>query len=169
MPKKAGIKGKDNKNSKHGQAAMEYLMTYGWAILVVLAIVAILAFVVRPRPFETCQTDFPFECVPGSYVMYKDNSSLIISLKNTGREKVNIISTACAYENNTYVGLMDRNLPLSVGEIQNVPFNCTAKADSAAKIGEDVFQGEVFINYNPRSSDTSVTKTTTIRIAAKYS
>jgi len=169
MPKKAGIKSKDNKNSKHGQAAMEYLMTYGWAILVVLAIVAILAFVVRPTTPESCQVAPPFECMPGAYVIYKDNSTLVVSLKNTGREMLKILSTACAYENNSYVGLMDINKGLSVGEIYNLQFNCTAKADPAARIGEDIYQGDIFIKYNPRLTDPSMVKTTTIRIVTKYS
>lgn len=33
-----------NERTKRGQAAMEYLMTYGWAILVIFIVLAILAF-----------------------------------------------------------------------------------------------------------------------------
>ncbi|NYZ77328.1 hypothetical protein H0O02_03360 [Candidatus Micrarchaeota archaeon] len=33
-----------NASSRKGQAAMEYLMTYGWAILVIVIVLAILAF-----------------------------------------------------------------------------------------------------------------------------
>ena len=38
------IKNKDFGRTKRGRAAMEYLMTYGWAILVIVIVITILAF-----------------------------------------------------------------------------------------------------------------------------
>jgi hypothetical protein len=50
-----------------GQAAMEFLMTYGWAILVVLAAIAALAYfgVLSPSKFlpEKCLMETGFTCV----------------------------------------------------------------------------------------------------------
>lgn len=52
---------------KKAQAAMEFLMTYGWAILVVLAAIAALAYfgVLSPDKFlpEKCQFPSGFGCV----------------------------------------------------------------------------------------------------------
>lgn len=52
---------------KKGQAAMEFLMTYGWAILVVLAAVAALAYfgVLNPDRFMPEKCTFPsgFACL----------------------------------------------------------------------------------------------------------
>ena len=51
---------------KRGQAAMEFLMTYGWALLVVLIAIAALAFfgVLNPQRFlpETCTLAPGFGC-----------------------------------------------------------------------------------------------------------
>jgi len=43
------------KNSKSAQAAMEFLMTYGWALLVVLIVIAALAFFGLLNPDNSCQ------------------------------------------------------------------------------------------------------------------
>ena len=52
--------------NKRGQAAMEFLMTYGWALLVVLIAIAALAFfgVLNPQRFlpETCTLAPGFGC-----------------------------------------------------------------------------------------------------------
>jgi len=51
---------------RKGQAAMEFLMTYGWAILVVLAAIGALAYfgVLSPDRFlpEKCTANPPFAC-----------------------------------------------------------------------------------------------------------
>ncbi len=49
---------------KKGQAAMEYLMTYGWAILVVLISLGALFYlgVFNPTVPSTCQIAAPFSC-----------------------------------------------------------------------------------------------------------
>jgi len=165
MQKRHKIK---QRNVKLGQAALEYLLTYGWAIVVVLAIIAILAFIVRPQPIETCQVQFPFECLPGSYAVYKSNDTLVITLKNSGYDRIKILNTSCGYNDSGYINSMSINQELSVGEVTDLHFNCAGQTESTAKIGQDVFQGDVYIIYNPRISDNPITKTTSIRIAAKY-
>ncbi|MCK5025927.1 MAG: hypothetical protein KAS15_05005, partial [Nanoarchaeota archaeon] len=51
---------------KKGQAAMEFLMTYGWAILVVLAAIGALAYfgVLSPESFlpEKCMLEPGVDC-----------------------------------------------------------------------------------------------------------
>lgn len=36
------------KNSKRGQSALEYLMTYGWALIVIVIVIAALVFLINP-------------------------------------------------------------------------------------------------------------------------
>src|SRR3989344_9561224 len=49
------------------QSAMEYLMTYGWAILVVLIALGALFYlgVFNPKTPNTCQLNTPFVCIGG--------------------------------------------------------------------------------------------------------
>ncbi|MCB9362508.1 hypothetical protein H6504_03655 [Candidatus Woesearchaeota archaeon] len=76
---------------KKGQAAMEFLMTYGWAILVVLAAIAALAYfgVLNPDRFlpEKCTLPSGIACldVEGS------TSSITMSIQNAqGIDMANI-------------------------------------------------------------------------------
>ena len=50
--------------SKKGQVAMEFLMTYGWAILIILIAVAALWLlgVFSPSTVNRCQVEAPFNC-----------------------------------------------------------------------------------------------------------
>ena len=49
---------------KRGQSAMEFLMTYGWAIVVVLVVLSALFFlgVFNPKTVSTCNIQAPFVC-----------------------------------------------------------------------------------------------------------
>ncbi len=81
---------------RKAQAAMEFLMTYGWAILVVLAAVAALAYfgVLSPARYlpETC--DFPggsgFTCVDGRATISDANNRFDFAVKNSQGFRVNI-------------------------------------------------------------------------------
>ncbi|MDP3026970.1 MAG: hypothetical protein Q8N63_04630 [Nanoarchaeota archaeon] len=57
---------------KRGQAAMEFLMTYGWAILAAIIAIAVLAYfgVFNPGRYtsEMCQVGAPFTCDDNSIV-----------------------------------------------------------------------------------------------------
>ena len=67
---------------KKSQTAMEFLMTYGWAILIVLIVLAVLfAFgVFNPSTPNTCQVDLPFVCKDA----VADENSIIIKIAKTG-------------------------------------------------------------------------------------
>ena len=68
---------------KKGQAAMEFLMTYGWAILVVIAAIAALAYfgVLDPARLlpERCQFPAGVDCVDKAAV---DATSITVALRN---------------------------------------------------------------------------------------
>jgi len=59
------------------QSAMEYLMTYGWAILVVLIALGALFYlgVFNPKTPNTCQLNTPFVCIGGD-VLGTNNAAL---------------------------------------------------------------------------------------------
>lgn len=64
-----------NTKTKKGQAAMEYLMTYGWAILVIVIVLAILAFYLPQlvRTPESCVFTQPgFSCQERKPVIVSD-------------------------------------------------------------------------------------------------
>jgi hypothetical protein len=72
-----------------GQAAMEYLMTYGWAILVVIAVVAALWGMGVFRPGAG-----PLKCNPCfSTFLYVDYSAGTLVIKN-GPQDINLTSVS---------------------------------------------------------------------------
>lgn len=69
------------KSVRKGQAAMEFMMTYGWAILVVLAAIGALSYfgVLNPSRFtpDTCLASSPFSC-PGKPIVTMSNVTFSI-------------------------------------------------------------------------------------------
>lgn len=69
--------------NKKGQAAMEFLMTYGWAILVVIAAIAALAYfgVLDPARLlpERCQFPAGMDCIDKAAIT---TGSVTVALRN---------------------------------------------------------------------------------------
>ncbi|MFH1134359.1 MAG: hypothetical protein V1735_07790 [Nanoarchaeota archaeon] len=78
---------------KRGQAAMEFIMTYGWAILVVLAAIGALAYfgVLNPRNFVPDKCMFPagLTCTEKP-VFFDDGDNIDIVLANGLPEDIQI-------------------------------------------------------------------------------
>lgn len=67
------LKNKDNRGRK-GQAAMEYLMTYGWALLVIVLVIAALIVINPFRAPKTCLFTQPGLYCEGEPQVYIDSS-----------------------------------------------------------------------------------------------
>jgi uncharacterized protein (UPF0333 family) len=78
---------------KKGQAAMEFLMTYGWAILVVLVVIGALAYfgVLNPQQFlpKKCQFAAGFVCVDHIITQDADEGNILV-LSNTIGDDIRI-------------------------------------------------------------------------------
>ena len=71
------------KSSRRGQAAMEFLMTYGWAILVVLVVIGALAYfgVLNPQQFlpTKCQLPVGLTCTDYALSTSKGKTQIVIT------------------------------------------------------------------------------------------
>ena len=141
-------------NQPKGQAAMEFLMTYGWAILVVLAAIAALAYfvVLSPSKFlpEKCLIETGFTCISSKV---EPTQSTIIFQNGLGRtvEITNIDIGGCYSPFTTNV--------ISGDQATFVVTSCT-NGDS-----KEVFKGEIIIKYTEK--DTSLTKTAYGQLSTK--
>lgn len=85
----------------HGQAAMEYLMTYGWAILVIVVVLAVLAFLLSgvSNVPQTCVFDkSEFNCQerpPALVVNAAGNVDLYFKLYNNDNKAIEITRVIC--------------------------------------------------------------------------
>jgi hypothetical protein len=139
---------------KKSQAAMEFLMTYGWAILVVLAAIAALAYfgVLSPEKFlpEKCVLSPGLACV--SHKVEPTQTTLVIS-NGLGRsitiDSISVGGCTGSFTNDMISG-------------NETTFLITGCSNGASK---DVFKGEVTLGYTEKA--TSLTKTVYGDIATK--
>ena len=131
---------------KKGQAAMEFLMTYGWAILVVIAAIAALAYfgVLDPARLlpERCQFPAGMDCIDKASIT---NSSVTVALRNNQGFPVtidNAVVTGCntpvvfVGSANTTSSSIPYSIAIPNNEVFRVKVTCTGLI-SGAKFDED--------------------------------
>lgn len=150
---------------KKGQAVMEYLITYGLALFVILIVLAILVAVVLPslQAPETCQFTQPgFGCSTKKHVLVADsgnNVRLLFQLDNEQGKAVSISGVLCSSDspaniNKAAVPALASNISLAGG--QSISFGGVGEeVDCVKEDGTDVilapnsnFKGTLAITYN---------------------
>ena len=131
---------------KKSQAAMEFLMTYGWAILVVLAAIAALAYfgVLSPEKFlpEKCLIETGFTCISSKV----ESAQSTIVLSNGLGRSLTIDSVQIGGCTTAFTTSM-------ISEAENT-FVVTGCSNGDTK---EVFKGEVTIKFTEKR--TNLTKT----------
>ena len=157
------------------QAAMEYLMTYGWAILIVLAIMGVLIYLVRPQKVESCNVGVPLQCEPEHYTI-NTAGNLTIRLTNIGSVRYYIQSTTCgptiyapAAPGITTYSYPSPGVSLAAGGSVDLYFDCSKsqKLNEQATSGRDTFQETISINYYPADAP-AFAKSQQIEIVVRY-
>lgn len=118
---------------KHGQAALEFLTTYGWAFLVILIMIGALAYfgVLKPSRLlpDRCTVSPEFECQ--DFQISKTNDEIKVRLKNNAGEPITIDSMRVTAESAASLSCDSPNLggTWSVGEIRDFTFeDCNSDA-----------------------------------------
>ena len=132
--------------NRKSQAAMEFLMTYGWAILVVLAAIAALAYfgVLSPEKFlpEKCLIETGFTCISSKV---ETAQSTIVFSNGYGRT-VSIDSIQ--------IGGCSKVFDTTLRSEDQSTFVITGCDNGEIK---EVFKGEVVIKYTERNTNLSKT------------
>jgi hypothetical protein len=157
-----------------GQAIMEYLITYGLALFVILIVLAILVAVVLPslKAPETCQFTQPgFTCNQKPHVLVADsgnNVHILFQLDNTQGKSVVVSEMLCstAPTGNIRKSDVDSNgvtlstaVPMASGESKTVgdtvksdikvQVDCKNEDGTSAKLSPNSnFKGSLAIVYN---------------------
>jgi uncharacterized protein (UPF0333 family) len=135
------------RRNKKGQAAMEFLMTYGWAILAAVIAIGVLAYfgVFNPAKWtpKACVINSPFGCQ--DYVV--NTTGVYLMLTNGQGEDLTVNSvgvTGCTTNTNSNAGW---TLPAS-GVAQYVQLTgCTVPSGSK-------FKGDITVSYRKVSGGT---------------
>ncbi len=137
-------------HSKKGQAAMEFLMTYGWAILVVLAAIAALAYfgVLSPEKFlpEKCILEPGLACV--SHKVEPTTVTLVIS---NGKGRTIIVDSIAV---GSCSGTFTETMPSGTDHtfvISGIGGSC----DNG--VSKEKFKADITLGYTEK--DTNLTKT----------
>ncbi|MBL7147729.1 MAG: hypothetical protein ISS82_02800 [Nanoarchaeota archaeon] len=148
--------------SKKSQSAMEYLMTYGWAILIILIAVGALFYlgVFSPSTPSTCQMSAPFNCQ--DVKVSETPNELQLAVGATGVDSVtytnvnsviNINGDTCVI---TYDGdPIPDNLDLTATNLQNGQIVTIKCVPGLAK--GDKYTGTITLTYTLSGSDLSHT------------
>lgn len=136
-------------NNKKGQAAMEFLMTYGWAILVVLAAISALAYfgVLSPDQFlpEKCTLQSGIACIDFRYDTA--TTAIQLAIQNSAGFDMSGISvqiTGCTGVDTT------TSPTLTNGEDAIYSVTCTPPSGK--------FKGDVYFNYTNMQTTMSHSK-----------
>ncbi len=127
--------------NKRGQAAMEFLMTYGWAILAAVIVIGVLASfgVFSPSKYvpTSCVLSAPFGCDKNQIAATTSAVSLVI--RNGGGDSMNVLSvgvSGCGTDTTGYT-MADQTTQL-------VSVTCSPALTSGEK-----FSGDVSVLYTP--------------------
>jgi len=139
--------------SKRGQAAMEFLMTYGWAILAAVIVIGVLAYfgVFSPATYvpNQCTVSAPFGCNAGA----ASTSGVTLEIRNGAGEALNISSVAIAgCGTSAAIGTVaDQSLT-------TVTVSCSPTAGSK-------FKGDISVTY--RKAGSGIDQTSSGQIVSK--
>src|SRR3989338_3793887 len=155
-----------NIRSPKGQAAMEYLMTYGWAILVIVIVLAVLLFLNPFKAPETCLFQQPgFSCSEVLPIVYTDGGQTFVSMKLANKlgQNVKIHEVVCTtasigdVKKSTFEGVeFSPALPVGAGASgefsskSNKPVPCVG-ADGTTLLNlnqNSQFKGVIAVWYN---------------------
>ncbi len=138
---------------KKGQAAMEFLMTYGWAILAAVIAIGVLAYfgVFSPGKYVTgtAVVNPPFYVNAHNV---KASAGVTLELKNNGGEDYTIQSVEV-----TNCGTYSTATPIATGEAEAITVTCTTALTAGAS-----FKGDITIVYRKTGSSVDLTSTGTV-------
>jgi hypothetical protein len=149
------MKNSDHETPSRGfklQSAMEYLMTYGWALLIMALVLSVMFTlgIFNPGQFagQECLLPAGFSCL--NFYMFT-NSTLVINLEQATQSPINVTAYNCT-TNSTSI----RMIPLATGSQVYMPIgsNATISMKCYAATGGlysaqtgTLFTGSIGINY----------------------
>ncbi|MEM3609412.1 MAG: hypothetical protein QXJ06_00855 [Candidatus Aenigmatarchaeota archaeon] len=143
-----------------GQAAMEYLMTYGWALLAIVIVIALLLYLNPFQIQEVCVPDPGIDCTNPMPVLSKDGK-ISFTLKNGLAGAINVTGINC-----TNVQGAPANYE-NVGPVAVAQGGTTTIVATNPCIGfqpNTPFQGYVYLRYRYATDSLTTNRTVSARI-----
>ncbi len=157
---------------KRGQSAIEYLTTYGWAILILLVVIAALFWlgVINPKSVLQSSCFFPADMSCRAYVM-NTTGYVALDLGQSTGHPINVTNFLCTSQNNPAL-ITPLNNPVVIvnGDHQLITDGTQQCLDSSGDIASgsagNQYKGKIFIEYV--ELDTGFTHTVAGDVSLKY-
>ncbi len=147
---------------KRGQAAMEFLMTYGWAILAAIIVIAILAIYFRPSSLvtENAVVTAPLYAV-GTTI---NATSVQLEIRNNGGEDLNVTESTLTFSTPTLATCDDAsaNADNNMGTTLSAGASKVITYANCANMGTSTVTADVAITYTRPGSTLEQSSTGTI-------
>jgi len=143
---------------KRGQAAMEFLMTYGWAILAAVVVIGVLAYfgVFKPSTYvpEQCVLSAPLGCNAWN----ANTTGINLEIRNGAGETINVtgISVSISTPSGVSCNAVTPNANLADGDKSTYYITCSGLT-SGTKI-----KGDITVTYKKSGSDLEQTSSGSI-------
>jgi hypothetical protein len=143
--------------NKKAQAAMEYLMTYGWAILVIAVIFAILFIYIKPfGAVESCVPSSPaFSC---QQVILNSQGVVSAKIISGVPNRIAITSIGCGQGSNPPNSFtpITNNVVVETGSyIPALWGSSTVKCDNVGNVGS-TYNGKLYIKYKDADAPSNI-------------
>lgn len=132
---------------KKGQAAMEFLMTYGWAILAAVIVVGVLWYLIG-NPSNLAGNNFQLSAPLSSNAMSLSTAGVELEFRNGEATSINVTSIAFADESTCDQDFSGSPIQFAAGQLGNLTAGCTL-------ISGDRFNSGVTITYVKSGSSLS--------------
>ncbi len=141
------------------QSAMEYITTYGWALVVIAIVGAVLFYlqIFNPAPSTTCVLPAGFSC---TNLYMSQNGLLSFTILQTTGSPVNMTAAGC--NSNTTISSMIMEKPynppsnqvtVDIGNNYTMAVQCYSAGHAfSGKVGSS-FLGYLIINYTEQDSN----------------
>ncbi len=149
---------------RKGQSAMEYLMTYGWAILVIIIVIAVLFYigVLNPRNVTPTVCNFPPGISCSSFKLTSPDGQLFLIIGQATGHKIHVTNVACSQETTASdTSWTPETVDIIQGETGNLSstaiqcYDVNGLAITGATAGETA-KFRIWINYT--EADTGMTR-----------
>ncbi|MEW6528540.1 MAG: hypothetical protein AB1391_01480 [Candidatus Micrarchaeota archaeon] len=143
-------------DKKKGQAAIEYLMTYGWAILIIAIVLVALYMLTQPQTtVRACEMEIGFTCNNPLPQIYYDKSikkdNISIKLYNNKGRDINVSKVLCTTTQPAEVEVSHASLvdnTIRTGESVVFDTVCKKGANDLSIPARQQFAGYFIIWYN---------------------
>jgi len=158
--------------NKKGQSAMEYLMTYGWAILVIIIVIAVLFYigVLNPRNVTPTTCTFPPGVSCSSFKL-TENGVLALTIGQATGHRINVTGIACTQEQapTSAVWTAQSKIITNGESAALTAFQCWTNAPAAASgTAGETAKFKMWMNYTEMDSPVLTTRQVMGDVTARY-